>query len=197
MGTIVSALKQTTVTPSALPESANDWGNTLYTGAQEIGVFKAELILAVGVVVASVMAVIALIMAFSDDSNKYIWLKGTIVEPNCTKTSVTYNDKGHAVETYKCNMTVEYKVNGNVYQKRLYLTGNETYIKDEPIGLVVMKSDPNNVQLSYTDGTTMAGMLFVSSIAIVSMAYLNYYMTNKYNLFAAAQGTSSVVGLFR
>ena len=183
--------------PTKNATSNADWGNTLYSGAQDIGIFKADALMVIALVVASVMVVIAFIMAVTDDSYKSIWLKGTVVEPNCTKSSSTYDDKGRSVDTYKCSMTVEYKVNGKTLQNKIYLTGNELYIKDEPIDLVVMKSNHNNVQLSYTDGTTMGGMMFVSSVIIVSLAYLNHWVTYKYPLFAVAQGGSTVFGLFR
>ena len=196
----MGAFASTAITPTTATKplaTASDWGNELYSGAKDIGIFKADAIMVVALVVASVLVVLGFIMAVTDDSYKYQWVKGTIIEPNCTKASATYDDKGRKVKTYKCSMTVAYEIKGKVLQKKIYLTGNETYIKDEPIELVVMKSNPDNVQLAYTDGSTMGGMLFLSSVVIVALAYLNYYMSHKYSVFAVAQGTSTVFGLFR
>lgn len=174
-----------------------DWGNTLYSGAEDIGVFKANLFMYIAVIVACVLIVIGLIMVSTDDSDKYMWVTGYVKQPNCTKASTMYDDKGHMIDTYKCNIVVSYNIDGKVNSKKIYLTGNESYIKDEPIQLIVKKSDHNDVQLSYTTGYTVGGIMLIVSIVIVALAYLNYYLTHNYHLFAAAQGTTTVVGLFR
>jgi hypothetical protein len=174
-----------------------DWGNTLYKDAGDLGVFKADLIMIIAFIIASVMIVIGFVMVINGDDQEYIRIKGTVVEPNCTKSSTTYDDKGRMNESYKCNMLVAYSIEKKNLQNRIYVTGNEIYIKGEPIDLVIMKSNHNNVQLSYIDNVSYGSILIGSSVAIFAMAYLNYYLTRNYNLFAAAQGTSAIVSLFR
>ncbi|VBB17695.1 hypothetical protein YASMINEVIRUS_158 [Yasminevirus sp. GU-2018] len=175
----------------------SDWGNTLYDGASGLGTFKADLGMVIALVVGCVLIVIGAYLVVTDDSDKYLRIKGVVVSPNCVKSSVSYDDKGRAVENFKCNMVVSYKINGKVYSKKIYMNSSSSYIKDEPIDLMVSKTDYQNVQLASMDKSTLGSVMVLIAVVVVALSYLNYYLTHNYKVFAAAQGANTVVGLFR
>jgi len=175
----------------------DDWGNTIYDGLSGVGSFKADLIMIIALIVGLVLVVVGLYMVYMNDSDDYLNIKGYVIDPNCTKTSVNYDDKGRPIDNYKCNVMVGYNINGRNYTKQMYLTNNSTYIKDEPINLSVSKKDYNNVQIDTMNKSTMGSVMLISALVLVGFAYLNYYLTHQYKIFAAAQGTNTLVGLFR
>lgn len=182
-------------------ENANkpvtDWGNTIYSGLGDLGMFKAVLCMIIALIVGLTLIVIGIYMIMYDDDNLYIRVKGSVVQPNCIKSSTTYDKNGKPMDNYKCDITVNYKINGTAYSNKMYLTGASTYINNEPIDLMVRKDDLNNVQLGTINKSSIGSIMIICSLILVSLAYLNYYMTSNYRIFAAAQGTATVVGLFR
>lgn len=178
-------------------QPVSDWGNSLYDGAKGLGTFKADLGMVIALIVGCVLIIIGAYMAATDDSDQYLKVRGLVIAPNCVKSSISYDDKGRVIDNYKCNVVVTYKINGKVYSKKIYMTGSSSYIKDEPIDLIVSKMDYNNVQVASMDRASVGGVMVFVAIVVVALAYLNYYLTHNYKLFAAAQGANTVVGLFR
>jgi hypothetical protein len=178
-------------------ETIKDWGNELYSGLGGLGIFKADLIVLISIAVIVVLVLVGFGTIATDDSNKYENVQGIIVDPNCEKTSVSYDNKGYPIDNYKCHIMVTYQFAGKVYTNKIYQEGTSKYIKNEPVELLVTKNDPNTVQFATMNKTTK-GCLFLSAAVLVGLlAYINYYLTYKYKVFAAAQGASSVFGLFR
>lgn len=182
---------------SSVDQPVTDWGNTLYSGLNDVGVFKADLFMIIALILGLVFVVVGIYMIIYDDSNEYLRIKGLIMEPSCTKASTTYDDKGKPTDTYKCSIIVSYKVDNKTYSKKMYLSGNSTYIKDEPIDLMIKKRDLNDVQLATMNNTSIGTIMIICSLFVVAIAYLNYYLTHNYKVFAAAQGTETIVSLFR
>jgi hypothetical protein len=178
-------------------QPVSDWGNTMYDGLSGVGTFKADLIMIIALIVGLVLVVIGIYMISTDDSDLYLKVKGLVVEPNCVKSSTTYDDKGRPIDTYKCNILITYKVNGTAYSKKMYLAGQSNYIKDEPINLIIRKDDLENVQIESMNRTSMGSLMIIGSLVLVALAYLNYYLTHNYKIWAAAQGTETIVNLFR
>lgn len=174
-----------------------DWGNTMYSGLSDVGSFKAVLGLAVAALIGFFLLVVGIYMMFTDNSNKYLHIKGLVVESDCSKSQTTYNEKGYPIEGYKCNITVSYKINDTVLSKIIYTNGSSTYIKNEPIDLMVEKENYENVLLSKMSGMVVGGLMVGGSVLMIGVAYLNYYLTQNYKVFAAAQGANTLTGLFR
>lgn len=174
-----------------------DWGNNLYDGASGVGVFKADLVMIIAVIVAAVLVVIGIYMMMNDNDTDYLRIQGKVAQPNCVKSSTTYDDKGRPIDNYKCNVVIQYMIDGKMYSKKMYVTGTSSYIKDEPVDLMVLKKDYTNVQFSYIDKSTIACVMMLLALGVVGIAYLNYYLTHNYKVFAATQGVTTLVGLFR
>jgi len=178
-------------------EPIKDWGNELYSGLGGLGIFKADLIVLISIAVIVVLVLAGFGMIAMDDSNKYEYVPGFVVDPNCEKTSVTHDNKGHPIDNYKCHIMVTYQFAGKPYSNKIYHEGTSKYIKNEPVQLLVAKNNPNMVQFATMNKTTMGCMFLSVATMIGLLAYINYYLTYKYKVFAAAQGASSVFGLFR
>lgn len=182
---------------SLTSKPVTDWGNTVYDGLSGVGEFKADLGLFIGLILGLVFTVVGIYLILTDDSNNYLNIQGKVVEPNCVRSSVTYDSSGHPIESYKCIVVVGYKIDGKVYSKRMYLNGSNNYIKDEPISLIVPKNDYNDVRIATIDNTSLGTIMICVALMVVGIAYINYYLTHRYRVFAASQGASTVFGLFR
>jgi hypothetical protein len=174
-----------------------DWGNSLYDGASGVGVFKAELMMVVAIIVAALLVVMGLIMIMYNDDDKYLRIKGQVVQPNCVLSGMTKDTTGNPTNNYKCNMSVKYIVNGKEYNKTIFVSGSANYIPNEPVDLVVLRSDFNNVQIAQMNMGTAGTLMISGAFAIVAAAYINYYLTHNYKVYAATQGVSTLTGLFR
>lgn len=174
-----------------------DWGNEMYSGLSGVGTFTADLTMVIALIIGSVMIVVGIWMVATDDDDRYLRIQGSVTQPNCTKTSTSYDDKGKPTDQYKCNIVVAYKLDNNVYSKTIYMNGSSSYIVGEPISLMVSRSDHNDVQVASMSKGSTGCALFVVAPIIVALAYLNYYLTHNYRVYAAATGTKAIVGLFR
>jgi hypothetical protein len=131
-----------------------------------------------------------------NNDNKYVTVAGTVSNTNCIKSSTTYNDRGQPADNYKCNVVVDYTYNGKKYSKKMYLAGANSYIKDEPINLKIEKSNPNNVQLSGMTAKSIGYIMIVCALVIFGFAYLNYYLTHNYRIYAASSGVGGILKIF-
>ncbi len=174
-----------------------DWGNHVYSGLGDVGVFKANLGIIIGIILGIILIVVGIYMVANDREGDYLRVRGTVTQPNCVKSSTTYDDKGHPIDNYKCNIVVTYMIDTKVYSKTMFVTGSSNYIKDEPIDLMVDKKDYMNVQLAFMSGSNIGSILMTIALVVVGIAYLNYYLTHNYRIFASAQGANTIVSLFR
>lgn len=178
-------------------QPVSDWGNSLYDGASGVGVFKADLTMIVAVIFGVLLVVCGLYMMMYNNDANYLHIKGQVVTPNCTTAGVTTDSHGKTITSYKCNLGVKYVINGKEYSKTIFVNGTANYVANEPIDLMVLKSDFTNVQISQISSSTMGMMMIAVAIVLVVAAYINYYLTHNYKVFAATQGVSTLTGLFR
>jgi hypothetical protein len=188
---------QPVVVRTTQPVTVTDWGNEIYNGLNGVGLFKADLIMIIVLILAAVMIVVGIYMIGTNDSDKYLRVQGTVVQPNCVKAPPSYDAGGRGVENYKCNVVVTYKINGKVYGKNIYLVHPTSYSKGESIELMVLKTNHNDAMIATTDKATVGCIMVGVSIAAVALAYLNYYLTHNYRVFSVAQGTLTLVSLFQ
>jgi hypothetical protein len=144
---------------------------------------KVSFSLITGIILSAIFVVVGIYMMINDDSYKYFRVKGVIVTPSCVKASTTYDKDGYPTDVYKCNIVVAYKINGEVFSRKMYVTGSNNYEKDESIDLMVHKNNYDNVRLAFMDGTTVGCIFITVALIVISLAYLNYYVTYKYKKF--------------
>jgi hypothetical protein len=157
--------------------------NKKVTNLNDVGEFKANFGIIIGITLAFVFVVIGIFMMIRDDSDKYLKIKGFIVETNCDKLSRTYDNEGYSINKYICNIIVAYKIDGIVYSRKMYINGSNNYIVDEPIDLMVLKKDYESVQISTMDETTIGCIFVTIALSVICLTYLNYYLSYKYKTF--------------
>ena len=164
-------------------QPVSDRGNIVRdSSSNNASTFKADLIIIIALIIGLVLVVIGIYMISTDDSDLYLKVQGLVVEPTCGESSMTYNDKGKPIDTYECNIMITYKVNGTVYSKKTYLTGQSNYIKDEPINLIIRKDDFENVQIESMNKTSIGSLMIVGALFLVALAYLGYYLAHNYTI---------------
>lgn len=178
-------------------EKVSDWGNEAYSGLSSIGSFKANLSLICVGVISVVLIISGIYLISTNDDNKYVNVNGIVTEPGCTKTDTIRDKDGNVTNMYKCNLEIKYNYNNADVTKTIFTTRNTQYVKNEPIELMIDKNDPNNVQIATLKKSILGSILLAIAVVISGCAYLNYYMTNKYKIYAAAQGTSTVFDIIR
>ncbi len=175
----------------------NDWGTTAYDGLNDLGVFKANLMMIITIIVATLVLIFGVYYIYTDDDDKYLRIQGTVMEADCSP-STTNDSNGRTNVNYKCGILVDYKIDGKVYSKKIFSKNSSSaYLKDETIDLVVSKNNYNDVQLSFMKKSTVGIIVIVTACVIVGLVYLNYYLTHNYKIFSAAQGTKTIFDVFR
>jgi hypothetical protein len=174
----------------------SEWGTTAYEGLNDLGVFKANILMVITGIVATIMLIIGSFYIYTDDDEKYLRVQGTVMQADCAQ-SITHDYNGKPNTSYKCNVLVDYKIDGKVYSKTIFVNnGSSSYLKDEPVDLVVSKNNYNDVQLAFMKKATTGIIMISLSILVVGLVYLNYYLTHNYKIFSAAQGTRTIFDVF-
>lgn len=187
----------TSTSPTSSPQVVTDWGNTLYEGASDVGLFTATLYMIITLIIGLVLIVIGIYMIISDNSGNYTSVQGTVIQSDCSQSTTSYDDKGRSNVTHKCDVVVSYNINNMPYSKRLFLSGSSTYSKDEPIDLFVNKNDLTDAQIAWIGRSYIGSCLMIVALIVTASAYLNYYMTHNYKIYAAGQGTATIYNLFK
>ena len=159
--------------------------SSLYTGSADLGVFMADL----GMVVGLILGVMILLVGFNKtlyEDDLYLNVMGRVKK-------ILYKDNdGMESEPYYV-YNVMYNVGDTTYNERINQTHIiKQYMNNEPISLWVDKNDHNNVSLVRYNGPTLMSLALI----IVSMAYVNYYLTHRFKFYAAGKGTSTVFNMF-
>lgn len=149
-----------------------------------VGEFKAGFGITFGIIIGILFIIVGIYMMFHDDSGKFLKVKGTIVDSTCVKTFTAYDNEGYPITSDKCSIIVAYKIDGDVYSRKMYITGSNNYVKDEPVDLMILKTDKENVQIASVGDGTAFGCIFVTiALFIIVLAYIDYYITYKYKIF--------------
>jgi hypothetical protein len=168
----------------------------VYKGTAGIGQFKASLGMIIAIVLGIILVLCGTYMVFYNDDDKYLPINGRILKTACVKKK-SYDSNGRQSTSYKCNITVGYKVDGKSYSKALFVRSSEDYLVNEPIRLWVEKDNHESVQQAGMQSSTTGSMMIGGAIILLGVAYLNYYLTYRYEVFASAQGIGTIVDIIR
>jgi hypothetical protein len=165
-----------------------------YKGTVGIGQFRASLSLIIAIVLAVLMVLSGTYMVFNNDDELYLTVTGKVMKAKCL-SNTTRDAKGNTSTSYKCNITVGYEIDGKKYSKQIFVRSNEDYLQGEPISLWVKKDDHNDVREAGWPGNLVGTCLIFGALLVFALAYLQYYLTYRYEVFAAAQGVGTVVDI--
>lgn len=167
----------------------------IYKGSVGLGQFQASLIMIIALILGIIMLIFGIMAVFYNDDEKYLHIEGRVMKTECLK-STSYDSKGNKSTSYKCNVTVGYEIDGKKYSRVLLLKTSEGYLQGEPIYLWVDKGDHTRVQQSGFSGSLTGSASICCSILLVGLAYLQYYLTYRYEVYAAGKGVGSITKLF-
>jgi hypothetical protein len=173
---------------SQMSQSNAGIGQTLYDDAASLGRFKALVILILG-------GIISIIMFFAGahklmfDNKNYIQTDARVMQVvDCMKTQT------NKTWQYDCSINVEYTIDNKKYQKTIDITrGREVKVGDI-INIYYNSSNKDDI----TSVMPYSGwLLIILSIFVLLSAYLLYWLSIHFKLFAAAEGTSIVASFFK
>jgi len=178
-----------------MSSESKGFGEQIYDGSNELGKFIVDVRMIIALIIGLLMIVVGMYLLINNDDDQFIDVKGIVSNAYCKQTTTYYD--GKPTVNNKCIITVTYKIDNVSYSKSIYTSDSNEYITGQPINLSVRKTDMNDVSIASFKKHTIAMFLFVGSIFVAGFAYFQYYLTHNYKPYAAAQGASTMVGLFR
>jgi hypothetical protein len=173
-------------------DRTGSWSDEIYGNLKGIGFLWAELILLIAVILSLVLIIGGLVMVIKDDTDKYFRVRGRVVQPNCSAVPVLSEQS----RSYKCYAIVSYRIQGREFNERIFLSGINSYVPGEPIDLLVLRTNPRNVQLATTGKGTVGWGMIGTAIVITFLAWINFTFAKRYRLYSATQGASALFSLF-
>ena len=136
------------------------------------------------IIVGSVLFVLSILLGFylisTDKDEEYLRIKGTIVDSECSNTGTTYNKMSGMRNKYKCSVNIKYNVDNKDYNKTIVIEGDtSTYVKNEPLDIMVLKKDHTNVKVAELSKTKLGVISMVAGIVILVGGYIHYYLTER------------------
>lgn len=168
----------------------------VYSGSVSLGEFKATIGLIAALAIGVLVVLFGFYFIFYDDDGRYIQVTGKVMKSECIPIT-TYDRDNRPITSYKCNVTVGYKINNKDYSHSIFTKTSSSYLVNEPIQLWVDSTDYSDVQLANIRSSHIGSSLLCCAIVVVALAYLNYYMTHRFEIYASAQGASTVVDVFK
>lgn len=170
-------------------------GEKIFDSAADLGRLKTSigLIISIGV---SVILIIAAIYIGSQPQRPFT--TAFIEEANCTTYVIPANNRNYDNSIKNnCTLKVLYEVNSIKYSNFITTRSDILYAPKQNIEIEYDVNNPNNIFIKNLDNATQSKILVVVAILITGVAFVVNHITQKNKVFAAAQGASTVVNVFR
>jgi len=151
----------------------------------------------VGLVICIVIGLILIYCAFNmGNTPQKPTVSAYIISADCRDNN-NYNNNNRNQDQVFCNLELLYKVKNIEYKNNISTSSNVYY---RPGGSIRIEYDPENpdiinVSNNISNSTLSKISLFVA-IIIVGGSIYNYYLVHSSHVYAAAQGASTVAGVF-
>jgi hypothetical protein len=168
----------------------------LYEGSGELGRFQSTLTLICGIILGIIIIICGVYWIVSSDDGDYLYVPGTVTVADCVENK-TYDSKGNLIVKYVCNLTLDYVIDGTTHTGKLRTNNTSNYNVNDTISLAVSKADSQKIKVANTlSDMTMGAASICCAILMMCGSSLNYYMTSRFETYAAAQGASTAIGAF-
>lgn len=158
----------------------------MFNATAELGTVRSYITFIIFSLIGAVLIFVAIVLFFKDQSN-LIDSVGTVREViNCIKGQK---------QSYECELSVRYIVNGVPYQNRIQTNG-KLYNSGSNVDITYDKTNPNDVKEKTMSYRTLSYILFAFAILMISLAYGSYYLASKSKIYSAALGVDSVLSVF-
>lgn len=162
---------------------------TIYKGTASLGRFKGKLTFYIMSIISVVLFMFAIYYFFINDTN-FINTTAIIKKVNCTQ--FIDNQGTH----YDCILEVQYKIEDKEYNANI-MTYHERvgYFVGQSIEITYDKTNPTNVTLKKLSNKMISIILFGVGLILVGIGYFTKYMTEHFEIYAAAEGVGTTLGI--
>jgi hypothetical protein len=163
-------------------DSQKGWGDKIYSGAAEFGMFWAN----VGAIIGTIIGVLLI------GGGIYNWFKkdkyrnevqGRITEATCAP--VTQGNQ----QVQQCALKIEYMVDGKTYPFQT-TRSDQFYAKDHTVLLRYNPDNPAEASMDMSAESKGLGMMLFGLI-VLAIAWINWYIKRRYKFAAAAGGVGA------
>ena len=162
-------------------------GNKVYSGLGEFALINAVIALVIGIIVSIVLIIIGIILI----GKKKVYTEAvtaTVKKSTCSQVS------GNDSTTYKCDLDIEYSVDGVPFVASLSKTSNIKYEVGSKIEIYHEKGKPENASTT-KDSNTAGYILLLIGVVVTAMVVVNYYLIRRYKGYAAISGGVSAASM--
>lgn len=173
----------------------NSFANELYEKSAELGTWKNKIFFWIAVVVAICLLISGIKLFFTDQSN-LIDVIGKVQKINNSFIE-TIREKDNIRKIYKYNVEVSYKVQGETQERTatINIESMSPYAVNSAIELTYDKNIPEVVTIKVTRNKTLALILSVIGTIILLITGLNYWLSRRFKLYAAAEGVGTIANI--
>lgn len=162
----------------------------LYDEASSLGTFTSKMRLFSAIIVCIILLIISIVLFAT--KKEYISTNALVKTALCDSV---YNEKSKS-STINCTLEVEYTVDYKEYRNRL-VTYDTTHNIGDKIDILYNKNDPNDISYSVFSTTIIALILLGTGVLILGGAYLNYYLSSNYKMYAAGNAAGEIIDLVK
>jgi hypothetical protein len=159
----------------------------IYNSVSGLGELRSSLGLYIGGGVAIILGIVAIVFAFKNQSD--------LIDTTAIVTQVTCKPKDS--KKYDCDLTVSFSINEKQYTGNFSMTSDKLLAQNDTILVSYNKTNPTIVTAKVTRNTSIALILGIVAVVLFAAVYLNYYLTHRYKIYAAAQGTETIFDLLK
>jgi hypothetical protein len=162
----------------------------VYSDASSLGVFTSTLWLYIAMCICIIFVIISIYLFSSRKTLETT--KAIITNASC---NTSFDSKSNA-RTATCTIDIEYFVEYKKYANKLITTDKYHDVGDQ-IDVSYDINNPDNVYYNTFSTTSIALILLCIGAIILGSAYLQYYLSSNYKIYAAGTGASNIVALFK
>lgn len=170
-------------------------GEKIFNSAADLGRLKTSIGLIISIIVSVILIIVAIYIGSQPQRPSVV---AFIEEADCKTYVVPTNNRNYDNSIKNiCTLKVLYEVNSIKYSNFLTTRSDIHYAPKQNIEIEYDVNNPNNIFVKNLDNATQSKILIGLAILITGIAFVVNHITQKNEVFAAAQGASTVVNVFR
>jgi hypothetical protein len=164
-------------------------GEKIYDSSAELGTFTTMVKSIIAVVVALIFIAIGIYL-YKLDQSDLVDGTATVTSSDCVANR---DNRGNL--KYSCNLGIKYVVDSKEYTGTIIKTGNMTNAVGTLVDITYNSKNPAEVKDSALRYKTIAYVMFGIAVVLLLGVGVNYYMTSRFKIYAAAEGASTTLSV--
>jgi hypothetical protein len=171
-------------------------GEKIFDSAADLGRIKTHIGLIISIVVSVILIIVAI---YIGSQSQRPFTTAFIEEATCETFVVPVRNNRNYDNDFKnvCTLKLLYEVNSIKYIENITTRSDIHYAPKQNIEIEYDPRNPKNFFIKNSDNATQSKILVVVAILITGVAFVVDHIAQKNKVFAAAQGASTVVNVFR